>query len=85
MIHDCDIPDEVWYTDELEGHGKLYRVEHVLSQWPCQLPDDDEVESRLRKLRRGIDRSLNPLGIGQMLYLVLDKTDKDYVRARRLG
>ncbi len=59
---------------QIEGLGETYYVEDVVQQWSGGSISQDELGRRLRSLRRGIDRILVPLGIGQSLYSVFDQT-----------
>ena len=70
-----EIPSNIWVARTIQGIGNTYRVEDVLHQWPGELPHDEELDRRLRSLRRGIDRQRNPLGVNNSLYLVLDQHD----------
>ena len=73
--HEGEIPSDIWVALNLDGHGNTYRVEDVLRQWSDDLPDGNEIDRRLRSLRRGIDRQLNPFGADGSLYLVLHALD----------
>ena len=68
------VPDSVPPSICLEGTGDTYRVEDIDKHWPGERISQEEFGRRLRSLRRGMDRKVNPLGVGQALYLILDQT-----------
>ena len=70
------IPAEVYPAlQNIANIGGTYRVEDIINHWPGASISQEEFDRRLWSLKRGMDRKLNPFGVGQASYLVLDKPD----------
>ena len=75
MSHEGEIPSEIWVARDFADIGSTYRVEDVLRHWLGGLTYDEEIDRRLRSLRRGFDRQRFPTSIGEAKYIVLSQPD----------